>query len=198
MTDPYINDSSDNESKNGGSCTTKSKLESAEALLADLNLLNSASAANATNSVNNGPTGTTNGTNGLNGTSTGNNSTSTNTNNSNGNANNNNLVLVLLKEISKLHETNKKICRNLHETKGRLKLAFNYSIRMCVTDCKVEHICLLRSVRDFCTCVSACALLFCIFMFQHHSSTRALLIFMIFSLLLFSSEICLGLISECS
>ncbi|XP_039434919.1 probable serine/threonine-protein kinase cdc7 isoform X1 [Culex pipiens pallens] len=122
MTDPYINDSSDNESKNGGSCNTKSKLESAEALLADLNLLNSASSANATNSINNGPTGTTNGTNGLNGTSTGNNSTSTNTNNSNGNANNNNnLVLVLLKEISKLHETNKKICRNLHETKVEME-----------------------------------------------------------------------------
>uniref|UniRef100_A0A1Q3G0L7 Putative e3 ubiquitin-protein ligase bre1 n=1 Tax=Culex tarsalis TaxID=7177 RepID=A0A1Q3G0L7_CULTA len=119
MTDPYINDSSDNESKNG-SCTTKSKLESAEALLADLNLLNSATSANAANNGGGGGPGgtTTNGNNGLNGTSTGNNST---TNSNGGNGNSNNLVLVLLKEISKLHETNKKICRNLHETKVEME-----------------------------------------------------------------------------
>lgn len=103
MTDSYINDSSDNESKN--SCA-KSKIETAEALLADLNLLNSVS-------VNNG-SGSMSGNGGMNGTSTGN--SGTNTNNSN-----NNLVLVLLKEIGKLHETNKKICRNLHETKVEME-----------------------------------------------------------------------------
>ncbi|XP_053698405.1 putative uncharacterized protein DDB_G0271606 isoform X2 [Sabethes cyaneus] len=104
MTDPYINDSSDNESKN--SCA-KSKQEMAEALLADLNMLN------ASSSINNGSAGGTPGNNGGGfigggGTSGGNNASN----------NQNNLVLVLLKEISKLHDTNKKICRNLHETKG--------------------------------------------------------------------------------
>ncbi|XP_058443063.1 putative uncharacterized protein DDB_G0286901 isoform X5 [Malaya genurostris] len=97
MTDSYINDSSDNESKN--SCA-KSKQEVADALLADLNLLN----ANATN--NSGSDGSPNN-GGFTGPSTGNSSN-----------NQNNLVLVLLKEIGKLHDTNKKICRNLHETKG--------------------------------------------------------------------------------
>lgn len=107
MTDSYINDSSDNESKN--SCA-KSKLEMTEALLADLNLLNSAT-------VNNGGVGGNSGNGGLNGNSTQNSGGGLN---SGGNANQN-LVLVLLKEISKLHETNKKICRNLHETKVEME-----------------------------------------------------------------------------
>ncbi|XP_058443062.1 homeobox protein 4 isoform X4 [Malaya genurostris] len=100
MTDSYINDSSDNESKN--SCA-KSKQEVADALLADLNLLN----ANATN--NSGSDGSPNN-GGFTGPSTGNSSN-----------NQNNLVLVLLKEIGKLHDTNKKICRNLHETKVEME-----------------------------------------------------------------------------
>ncbi|XP_058821966.1 rho GTPase-activating protein gacU isoform X3 [Topomyia yanbarensis] len=101
MTDSYINDSSDNESKN--SCA-KSKQEVADALLADLNLLN----ANAT--LNSGGSGGSPGNGGFNGPSTG-----------NASSNQNNLVLVLLKEIGKLHDTNKKICRNLHETKVEME-----------------------------------------------------------------------------
>ncbi|XP_055536024.1 probable serine/threonine-protein kinase tsuA isoform X4 [Wyeomyia smithii] len=103
MTDPYINDSSDNESKN--SCA-KSKQEMAEALLADLNMLNASTSLNNNGSAGGTPGGN-NGGGFIGGMSSGNTSN-----------NQNNLVLVLLKEISKLHDTNKKICRNLHETKG--------------------------------------------------------------------------------
>lgn len=124
MTDSYINDSSDNESKN--SCA-KSKLEMAETLLADLNLLNNGGSGTSTASgggivVGNG-IGYNNG-NSATSTASGVNQSNGGNNNSNNNSNNNNnLVVVLLKEISKLHETNKKICRNLHETKGELALS---------------------------------------------------------------------------
>ncbi|XP_055599117.1 putative uncharacterized protein DDB_G0286901 isoform X2 [Uranotaenia lowii] len=127
MADAYTNDSSDNESKN--SCA-KSKLESAEGLLADLNLLNSGQHGNGGGGV--GGNGNSGGPlignasagigagpfNGTNSSGTG---ATNNSNNSNSNNNANNLVLVLLKEIGKLHETNKKICRNLHETKVEME-----------------------------------------------------------------------------
>ncbi|XP_029710743.1 putative uncharacterized protein DDB_G0277255 isoform X1 [Aedes albopictus] len=122
MTDSYINDSSDNESKN--SCA-KSKLEMAETLLADLNLLNNGGSGTSTASgggivVGNG-IGYNNG-NSATSTASGVNQSNGGNNNSNNNSNNNNnLVVVLLKEISKLHETNKKICRNLHETKVEME-----------------------------------------------------------------------------
>ncbi|XP_055536016.1 putative uncharacterized protein DDB_G0282129 isoform X3 [Wyeomyia smithii] len=106
MTDPYINDSSDNESKN--SCA-KSKQEMAEALLADLNMLNASTSLNNNGSAGGTPGGN-NGGGFIGGMSSGNTSN-----------NQNNLVLVLLKEISKLHDTNKKICRNLHETKVEME-----------------------------------------------------------------------------
>ncbi|XP_055625672.1 putative uncharacterized protein DDB_G0282129 isoform X2 [Toxorhynchites rutilus septentrionalis] len=102
MTDPYINDSSDNESKN--SCA-KSKPDTAESLLADFNLLNNAT-------VNNGAVTGNGALNGGGGSSIGNGAP---------NVSSNNLILLLLKEINKLHDTNKKICRNLHETKVEME-----------------------------------------------------------------------------
>ncbi|XP_021696152.1 putative uncharacterized protein DDB_G0293878 isoform X3 [Aedes aegypti] len=122
MTDSYINDSSDNESKN--SCA-KSKLEMAETLLADLNLLNNGSGTSTASGNGIGVGGVGGGVVGsgvYNGTSTTSAASGVNQNNSaNNNGNSNNLVVVLLKEISKLHETNKKICRNLHETKVEME-----------------------------------------------------------------------------
>ncbi|EAT43092.1 AAEL005440-PA [Aedes aegypti] len=122
MTDSYINDSSYNESKN--SCA-KSKLEMAETLLADLNLLNNGSGTSTASGNGIGVGGVGGGVVGsgvYNGTSTTSAASGVNQNNSaNNNGNSNNLVVVLLKEISKLHETNKKICRNLHETKVEME-----------------------------------------------------------------------------
>ncbi|XP_062537587.1 dual specificity protein kinase splB isoform X3 [Armigeres subalbatus] len=117
MTDSYINDSSDNESKNG---CAKSKLEMAESLLADLNLLNNGSGTSTASGNGTGGGGGANGSaGGFNGNST---TSGANLNSVNNNSNgNNNLVVVLLKEIGKLHETNKKICRNLHETKVEME-----------------------------------------------------------------------------
>ena len=64
-------------------------------------------------------------------------------NNGSGNLNNKTLLVSLLKQINLLHETNSKIFRNLHETKGecvnqiiilKKKKIFSYSY-VCVSSC---------------------------------------------------------------